>query len=77
VKIIHTEGPESVVLGGAMTFDGAGHPLGEKFLGEVRTQARARMIESLRNQITIDFANLKGDAGYIGAAGLSRGEWEA
>ncbi|MGI9455266.1 MAG: ROK family protein [Aeoliella sp.] len=72
-SIIHTVDPESVVLGGAMTFGGTGHPLGEKFLNEVRTQAKLRMIESLRDQITIDFAKLKGDAGYIGAAGLARG----
>ncbi len=74
VSIIHTVDPQCVVLGGAMTFGGAGHPLGERFLKEVRTQARPRMIESLRDQITIDFAQLKGDAGYIGAAGLARAE---
>ena len=74
VSIIHTIDPESVVLGGAMTFGGTGHPLGERFLEEVRTQARRRMIDSLRDHITIDFAKLKSDAGYIGAAGLARGE---
>lgn len=72
VTIVHTVDPETVVLGGAMTFGGAGHPLGERFLQEVRTQAKERMITSLRDQIAIDFALLGGSAGFIGAAGLAR-----
>lgn len=74
VTIVHTVDPECVVLGGAMNFGGQGHPLGERFLAEVRSQARSRMIESLRDTITIDFATLEGDAGFIGAAGLARAE---
>ena len=71
---IHTVDPESVVIGGAMTFGGAGHPLGEQFIVEVRSQTRARIFESLRDKVTIEFARLGGDAGYIGAAGLARQE---
>lgn len=71
---IHTVDPERVVIGGAMTFGGAGHTLGEKFLDEVRRQTRLRIFESLRDAVTIDFARLGGDAGYIGAAGLARQE---
>jgi glucokinase len=74
VTIVHTVDPETVVLGGAMTFGGAGHPLGERFLAEVRAQAKSRMIASLRDQVAIDFALLGGAAGYIGAAGLARQE---
>ena len=70
-SIIHTVDPESVVIGGAMTFGGAGHPLGERFLDEIRKQTVARIFPSLRDSITIDFARLGGDAGYIGAAGLA------
>ncbi|MEN1681670.1 MAG: ROK family protein [Planctomycetota bacterium] len=69
---VHMLDPEAIVIGGAMTFGGAGHPLGEKFLEEVRTQARKRIIASLAPQIAIEFAQLGGDAGYIGAAGLAR-----
>lgn len=72
VSIVHTVDPESVVLGGAMTFGGAGHPLGERFLAEVRSQAKSRMIASLRDEVAIDFALLGGSAGFIGAAGLAR-----
>lgn len=73
--IIHTVDPESVVIGGAMTFGGAGHPLGERFLAEIRSQTRSRIFENLRDEVTIEFARLGGDAGFIGAAGLAREEY--
>ncbi|MEM6329383.1 MAG: ROK family protein [Planctomycetota bacterium] len=72
VTCVHTLDPQAVILGGAMTFGGAGHPLGERFLQEVRTQAAARMIKSLAPRVAIEFAKLSGNAGYIGAAGLAR-----
>ncbi|MEM9187310.1 MAG: ROK family protein [Planctomycetota bacterium] len=72
VTCIHMLDPQAVVIGGAMTFGGAGHPLGEWFLGEVRGRAKARMIKSLREAVAIEFAQLSKDAGYIGAAGLAR-----
>lgn len=77
VTAIHTIDPESVVIGGAMTFGGEGHPLGERFMARLRDEARDRMIESLRDKIHIDFAALGSDAGYIGAAGLARREYWA
>lgn len=72
VSAAHTIDPEGIVIGGAMTFGGAGHPLGERFLAEVREQTTVRLIPSLRGQIAIEFAQLGGKAGYIGAAGLAR-----
>jgi glucokinase len=77
VTAVHTIDPESVVIGGAMTFGGDGHPLGEKFMARLREEATGRMIESLRGKIHIDFAALGSDAGYIGAAGLARREYWA
>jgi glucokinase len=74
VTAVHTIDPESVVIGGGMTFGGEGNPLGERFMARLRDEARGRMIESLRDKIHIDFAVLGGDAGYIGAAGLARRE---
>lgn len=74
-SLIHTVDPESVVIGGAMTFGGAGHPLGERFLTELRSQTKERIFESLRDVVSIDFASLGGDAGYIGSAGLAREEY--
>jgi glucokinase len=77
VTAVHTIDPESVVIGGAMTFGGAGNPLGEKFMDRLRKEATCRMIESLRGKIHIDFAHLGSDAGYIGAAGWARREYWA
>jgi glucokinase len=74
-SVVHTIDPESVVIGGAMTFGGDGHPLGEAFMARLRAEARRRMFECLRDKVHIDFAVLGGDAGYIGAAGLARREY--
>ena len=75
ITLIHTIDPDSVVLGGAMTFGGAGHPLGEEFLQQLRDEVRPRLLHSLQEVLQIDFAQLGGDAGYIGAAGLARLEY--
>ena len=72
VTLIHTVDPDSVVLGGAMTFGGAGHPLGEKFLQRVRDEVRPRVLSALRDSLRIEFARLGGEAGFVGAAGLAR-----
>jgi glucokinase len=77
VTAVHTIDPESVVIGGAMTFGGNGHPLGERFMARLREEAFSRMIKSLRDKVHIDFAALGGDAGYIGSAGLARREYWA
>lgn len=69
---VHLIDPEAVVIGGALTFGGAGSSLGEHFLDEVRRHARERMFENLRDRVTIEFATLGGDAGYLGSAGLAR-----
>ncbi|MCA9260158.1 MAG: ROK family protein [Planctomycetales bacterium] len=70
-SMVHAFDPDYVVLGGAMTFGGAGHPLGEQFIERVRTQAYLRMFTHLRGQVRIDFASLGSDAGYLGSAGLA------
>ena len=49
VTLIHTVDPDSVVLGGAMTFGGTGHPLGEKFIARVRDEVRPRILSALRD----------------------------
>lgn len=77
VTLIHTLDPDSVVLGGAMTFGGAGHPLGERFIEQVRQEVRPRLLPALREVLRIEFATLGGDAGYMGAAGLARLEHHA
>lgn len=71
-SLMHTIDPSAVVLGGAMTFGGAGHPLGERFLERIREEVRRRAFPVLAQKTTIEFASLGGDAGYIGAAGIAR-----
>lgn len=77
VSLIHILDPDSVVLGGAMTFGGAGHPLGEKFIERVRDEVRPRILTALQKTLRIEFARLGGDAGFVGAAGLARQEHRA
>lgn len=71
-SLVHTIDPECVVLGGAMTFGGAGSDLGEMFIQTVRDEFDIRALGSLRGRVSIGFASLGGDAGFIGAAGLAR-----
>ena len=72
VTLIHTIDPDSVVIGGGVNFGGTGHPLGEEFLQRIRDEVSPRLLAPLRNSLHLDFAQLGGDAGYIGAAGLAR-----
>ncbi len=72
VNLMHIIDPEGVVFGGAMTFDGEGDPIGKAFLERVRQEVREQAFPVLARETTIQYAALGGDAGYIGAAGLSR-----
>lgn len=74
VTLIHVIDPDTVVLGGAMTFGGDSSPLGREFLERIQQVVQPRLLSPLRNQIRFAFATLGGDAGYIGAAGLARRE---
>jgi glucokinase len=75
VTVMHTIDPNGVVLGGAMTFGGADRPLGRRFLQRVREEVRCRALPIPAQKTSIEFAELGGDAGYIGAAGLARLEF--
>jgi len=70
--LVHTIDPESVVLGGAMTFGGNDNALGREFLQAICDEFNRRTFPTLAGKIIIDFATLGGDAGYLGAAGLAR-----
>jgi glucokinase len=70
--LIHTIDPNGVVLGGAMTFGGHGNPIGRQFLEAVRAEVRRRVFTTLVTRVSVDFAMLGGDAGFIGAAGIAR-----
>jgi glucokinase len=70
--LMHTIDPEMVLFGGAMTFGGGQHPLGRRFLEEIRAEVQKRAFPVPAAKTKIDFASLGGDAGYIGAAGCAR-----
>jgi len=72
VTLLHAIDPETVVIGGAMTFGREGNPVGRAFLDRVRREVRDRAFPVLAERTTIRYASLGGDAGSIGAAGLAR-----
>ncbi|WP_254508926.1 ROK family protein [Anatilimnocola floriformis] len=75
ISLMHTIDPGAVLLGGAMNFGGPGDPLGERFIGQVRSIVRQHAFPIPAQRTTIDFALLEGEAGYIGAAGIARLAW--
>jgi len=68
--------PGLVVLGGAMDFGGAECPIGRRFLKAVVAEFRQRAFKNVIEGTRIDFASLGGDAGYIGAAGIAKADFE-
>ena len=72
VTVVHTVDPGSVILGGAMDFGGHETEVGRRFLAAIRHEFHERAYHVVRDVTEIDFAQLGGDAGYIGAAGLAR-----
>ena len=76
VNVMHTIDPGAVIFGGAMTFGGANSRLGQQFLDRIRREIHARAFPALIEQTVIEFASLGGDAGFIGAAGIARNEYD-
>jgi glucokinase len=76
VSLAHMIGPEVFLLGGAMTFGGKKTPLGQHFLTQVQAAVRRFATAKLAARTAIDFATLGGDAGYIGAAGVARLDYQ-
>ena len=69
---VHVIDPDMVLLGGAMTFGRDTTMVGREFMQRVRQEFRTRTFPTLAEKITIDWASLGGDAGFIGAAGCAR-----
>jgi glucokinase len=59
-----------------MNFGGAKSPVGQRFLQRIRDSFRKLSFEYVADGTTIDFASLGGDAGYLGAAGIARTEYQ-
>lgn len=71
-SLLHTIDPAAVILGGAMDFGGAADGIGKQFLDRIKEEIARRALPIVAERITVDFASLGGDAGYIGTAGIAR-----
>jgi glucokinase len=68
--------PGLVVLGGAMDFGGSRCPIGQHFLQSIVAEFERRAFSNVFSGTKIEFASLGGDAGYIGAAGIARADFQ-
>ncbi len=68
--------PGLVVLGGAMNFGGANCSIGQRFLAAIRRVFDERAFTNVSAGTKIEFASLGSDAGYIGAAGTAKADYE-
>jgi len=75
VSLVHTIDPSGVLLGGSMTF-GVGTELGHRFLERVRSEFRAHTFPLLAERTVIELASLGNAAGYLGATGMARLEYQ-
>lgn len=75
--VMHTINPSLFVLGGAMTFGQNETDLGRRFLERIRSEVHHRAFPVPAQKTKIEYAKLGGDAGYIGAAGFARREFDA
>lgn len=66
VTLLHTIDPDVVLFGGGMI--AAGQP----FLEEIRQHVQSMAFPAVAKGTRIDYAELGGDAGFIGAAGCAR-----
>ncbi len=76
VNIAQTVDPDIVLLGGAMDFGGAGSPVGRRFLQQVDERVRPAVFRRIADHLKIEFAQLGGAAGWIGAAGLAKRNYD-
>jgi glucokinase len=66
VSLMHTIDPDLVLFGGGMIAAGA------RFLDDIRADVRAMAFPVPAARTRVEFAQLGGDAGFIGAAGCAR-----
>ena len=70
--VVYMVDPGLVVLGGAMDFGGPDCPVGRWFLEQVKQAFQRWSFEYVASGTSLAFAQLGGDAGYLGAGGLAR-----
>ncbi|MEZ6094977.1 MAG: ROK family protein [Pirellulaceae bacterium] len=74
--VAHVIDPEAILFGGAMNFGGRDSKTGRRFLDQITKQVHNSVFPEIYNSLKIDFAQLGSDAGYIGAAGLARVQYQ-
>lgn len=72
--LAHVIDPGAFILGGAMNFGGNDSKLGQEFLADVMAETRKLVFPVLGKELIVRFAQLEGEAGFVGAAGLARVE---
>jgi glucokinase len=70
-NLMHTIDPDVVLFGGNMTFGRNGTPLGRRFLQTVRDDVKGLTFPVPGENVRVDYAQLGGKAGIIGAAGCA------
>ena len=75
-QLAHIIDPVAFILGGAMNFGGNDSPLGKKFLNEVKEEVRRLVFPVLGERLVVEFAQLGSEAGFVGAAGLARMQYQ-
>ena len=70
--IAHVIDPEAVIIGGAMTWGRDTTEVGRQFLARLKKVIKANVFPAIGENIIVRYADLGGDAGYIGAAGRAR-----
>ena len=74
-QLAHIIDPAAFILGGAMNFGGSNSELGQKFLDEVKSEVRRLVFPVLAERLVVEFAQLGSEAGFVGAAGLGRAQY--
>jgi len=67
--------PAAFILGGGMNFGGNHSPLGQKFLERVILSTRRIVFPVIAERLVVKFAELGSEAGFVGAAGMARTEY--
>ena len=73
--LAHIIDPAAFILGGGMNFGGNHSPMGQKFLEQVVLSTRKIVFPVLAERLVVKFAELGSEAGFVGAAGLARTEY--
>jgi glucokinase len=74
-NLMHTIDPDVVLFGGNMTFGRNSTTLGKRFVQIVRDEVQRLSFPVPSSKIRIDYAELGGKAGFIGAAGCACAEF--